>query len=191
MNSVDTRSITSRCPTMNWLPLSPDFRGYLRAALETTRSAECLERLASLATYRLGFLETVQLDRAFGQLDLKEAPGFLSIRLAVLSSATVDHLAPAIRVAGLRRKLLIDVYNGAYGQYRQDVLDASSSLRQFAPQSILFSLSSREVIAGVPLAATLEEVDRIIANFIGDLRSLWQRARGVYNSTIVQQTFID
>jgi FkbH-like protein len=191
MNSVDTMSATPRSPSMSWLPLPPNFRGELRAALETAKPTDSLQKLAPLAAYRLGFLETVQLDRAFGQLDLKEATGFSSIRLAVLCSSTIDHLAPAIRVAGLRRKLLIDVHNGAYGQYRQDVLDPSSSLRQFAPQSILFSLSSREVIASVPLTATLEEVDRIITNFIGDLRSLWQRAREIYNATIVQQTFID
>lgn len=191
MNSVVTMSIASRCPTMNWLPLAANFRGELRAALETAKPTACLEKLASLAGYRLGFLETVQLDRAFGRLDLKEAPGFLSIRLAVLASATVDQLSPAIRVAGLRRRLLIDVHSGAYGQYRQEVLDPSSSLRQFAPQIMLFSLSGREVISSVPLTATLEEVDRIIAGFIGELRSLWQKARGIYNATIIQQTFID
>jgi FkbH-like protein len=144
-----------------------------------------------LAAYRLGFLETVQLDRALSRLDPKEAAGFLSLRLAVLSSATVDHLAPAIRVAGLRRKLLIDVHIGAYGQYRQEVLDPSSSLRQFAPQSILFSLSGREVIASVVLTAILEEVDGIIARYIGELRSLWRKARDRYNATIIQQTFMD
>jgi len=187
-----TMSVTSRCPTMNWMPLAANFREDLRAALDTAKPTGCLEKLASLAGYRLGFLETVQLDRAFGRLDLKEAPpGFLPIRLAVLSSSTVDQLAPAIRVAGLRRRLLIDVHIGAYGQYRQDVLDPSSSLRQFAPQTMLFSLSGREVIAGVPLTATLEEVDRIIARFIGELRSLWQKARETYNAAIIQQTFID
>jgi FkbH-like protein len=144
-----------------------------------------------LAAYRLGFLETVQLDRAFGQLDLRDAHGFSSIRFAVLSSATIDHLAPAIRVAGLRRRLLINVHTGAYGQYRQDILDPTSSLRQFVPQIILFSLSGREVIASVPLTAPLEEVDEILARYIGELRSLWRKARESYNATIIQQTFID
>ena len=184
-------SVTSRFPTMSWLPLAPDFRGDLRAALESADPTVCLERLASLAAYRLGFLETVQLDRAFGRLDLKTARGFLSIRFALLSSSTIDHLAPAIRIAGLRRRMLIDVHNGAFAQYRQDILDPNSSLRQFAPQAMLFSLSAREVIAGVPLTATVDEVDRIIARFIDQLRSLWQKAREIYNATIIQQTFID
>src|SRR3984893_6270518 len=160
------QSTARRSPMMSWLPTARDFRADLRAALDSADPTDCLENLASVAAYRLGFLETVQLDRAFGRLGLKEALGFLSIRLAALAPSTVDHLSPAIRVAGLRRRLLIDVHAGAYGQYRQDLLDPTSSLHQFAPQTILFSLTAREAIAGVPLTATVAEVDETIARFI-------------------------
>lgn len=85
-----------RCPIMRWLPIARDFRGELRAALDSAHPTNSLENLASLAAYRLGFLETIQLDRAVGQLGLKGAPGFLKVRLAVLASSTVDHLLPAI-----------------------------------------------------------------------------------------------
>jgi FkbH-like protein len=190
MTAVDEMAVTA--PTTRWLPLAPNFRRDLRDILQTTNATERLEKLTYLAGHRLGLVETVQLDRAFALLKLKQARGgFLPIRLALLSSSTIDHLAPGIRVAGLRRRLLIDVYNGAYGQYRQEVLDTSSPLIQFAPEMILFSLSGREVIAGISLTATLEEVDRMIARFIDDLRSLWQNAREIYNATIIQQTFMD
>jgi FkbH-like protein len=185
------QSTILRCPMMSWLPTAPDFRGDLRAALKTTDPTDCLEKLASLAAYKLGFLETVQLDRALGRLGLKEAPGFLPIRLAVLASSTVDHLLPAIRIAGLRRRLLIDTHSGAYGQYRQDLLDPTASLHQFAPQTVLFSLTAQEAIAAVPLMATVTEVDETIARLIGELRSLWQRAREIFNAAIIQQTFIN
>ncbi len=185
------QSAAPRSPTMSWLPIARDFRGDLRAALEKAKPTDCLENLASLAAYRLGFLETVQLDRALGGLGLKEAPGFLPIRLAVLASSTVDHLLPAIRVAGLRRRLLIDVHSGAYGQYRQELLDPTASLQQFAPQAVLFSLSAREAIAGVPLTATAAEVDDAIARFIAALRSFWRKGREIGNAAVLQQTFID
>ena len=188
---VPMQSTILRCPMMSWLPIAPDFRGDLRAALNTTDPTDCLEKLASLAAYQLGFLETVQLDRALGRLGLKEAPGFLPIRLAVLAASTVDHLLPAIRIAGLRRRLLINTHSGAYGQYRQDLLDPSAFLRQFAPQTVLFSLTAREAIAAVPLSATVAEVDETIARLIGELRSLWQRAREIFNVAIIQQTFIN
>ncbi len=176
---------------MSWLPIAPEFRGGLRAAMDRASPAECLESLASLAACRLGFLETVQLDRALGRLGLKEATGFSAVRLALLASSTVDHLPPAIRVAGLRRRLLIEVYGGAYGQYRQELLDPTSSLHQFAPQVVLFSLTAREATAAVPVTATAAEVDETIARFVGDLRSFWRKAREIGNAAIIQQTFLD
>jgi FkbH-like protein len=87
--------------------------------------------------------------------------------------------------------LLIDVHIGAYGQYRQDILDPASSFHQFAPQTILFSLTAREAISAVPLTATVSEVDQAIASFLGQLRSLWQKAREICNAVIIQQTFLD
>src|SRR5271157_3386620 len=96
---VPMQTAAPRSPMMSWLPVARDFREDLRAALDRAKPAECLESLASLAACRLGFLETVQLDRALGRLGLREAPGFLPIRLAILASSTVDHLSPAIRVA--------------------------------------------------------------------------------------------
>jgi FkbH-like protein len=182
---------TPRSPTMSWLPIARDFRGQLSAALGNADPTECLENLASLALHRLGFLETIQLDRALDRLNLRKAPGFSSIRLAVLASSTVDHLAPAIRVAGLRRRLVIDVYSGAYAQYRQELLDPASSLHRFAPHVILFALTARDAIASVPLAADAAQVDDVIARVIGELRSLWQKAREFGNGAIIQQTFLD
>jgi FkbH-like protein len=176
---------------MTWLPITPDFGGDLRAALDSANVINCLEKLASLAAYRLGFLETVQLDRAFGRLGLKEAPDFLPIRLAVLSSSTVDHLLSAIRVAGLRRRLLIDVQSGAYGQYRQDLFDPTSFLHEFSPQAMLFSLTAREAVASVPLTATAVEVDETIGRLIGELQSFWRKGREIGNAVIIQQTFVD
>ena len=51
---------------MSWLPIARDFRDDLRAALDQAKPTDGLEGLAALAAYRLGFLETVQLDRASG-----------------------------------------------------------------------------------------------------------------------------
>jgi predicted enzyme involved in methoxymalonyl-ACP biosynthesis len=182
---------TAYYPIMRWLPIAPDFRAELRVALDTSEPGECLEKMTTLAGCRLDFLETIQLDRALGRIASKDLPGFWPIRLAVLASSTVDHLAPAIRIAGLRRRLLIDVYNGGYGQYRQEILDLTGSLHQFAPQAILLSLTAREAIANVPLTATAAEVEESITRFIDALRLLWQKAGENHNATVIQQNFID
>jgi hypothetical protein len=66
---------------LNWLPVPPDFPGSLRKALDTTDSAERLDKLASLAQYRLSFVETIQLGRALSELVLKPMRGFSHLRL--------------------------------------------------------------------------------------------------------------
>ena len=137
---------------MDWLPAPQDFRGPLRLAMEP--SADRLEKLAALAEHRLGYLETIQMNRALGTVCAESPNGFSSVRLAILASATVDHLVPAIRVSGLRWRLLIDVHVAPYGQYRQQLLDAESPLHRLRPQIVLLSLTAREAIAAVPLTAT-------------------------------------
>ena len=176
---------------MNWLPTLSDYRGDLRAAMASPLPHERLAKLVRLSQHRLGFLETIQLDRALSRVAPEPSAGFSSVRLAVLASATVDHLLPAIRVAGLRRHLLIDIHAGGYGQYRQDLLAANSALHRFAPQMILFSLGGAEIVAGVPLTATASDVDAAIGRYVDDLRALWRRARDALKATVIQQTFLD
>ena len=85
--------------------------------------------------------------------------GYAPVRLAVLSTDTIGHLLPAIRVAGLRYKLRLDVFSGSFGQYRQELLDPASPLLQFRPDLILLSLNARQATSGVPIAATAGEVE--------------------------------
>jgi FkbH-like protein len=178
-------------PINGWLPAASDFRADLGAALESRNPMDRLERLAFLAQQRIGYVETLQVDRALGRLTLEPGSGFTEVRLAILASSTADHLSPAIRVAGLRRRLMIDVHGGAYGQYRHDLLNPHSSLHHFDPQFVLFSITARETIAGVPLTATAAEVDKTIAQSVYELRLLWQKARENFNATIIQQTFLN
>ena len=86
--------------------------------------------------------------------------------------------------------MLIEVHSGAYGQYRQDLLDAEFGAAPVRAQAALFSLSAREVIASISLAATAAEVDDAIGRFIAELRSLWRKAREI-GAAVIQQTFID
>jgi FkbH-like protein len=176
---------------LNWLPPPADFRGDLRAALGAEPGADRLARIAALAQHRLGYLETIQLDRAITWNAADPPADYTTVRLALLASATVDHLAPAIRVAGLRHRLLIDVYTGGYGQYRQELLDTTSALHRFRPQVVLFSLAARHAIGEISLAATADAVDGVLGAWVNDLRGLWQAARETLGATVIQQTFLN
>jgi FkbH-like protein len=176
---------------MDWLPVHADFRGAVRAALETQTDVGRLDRLAALANHRLSFLEVIQLDRALTRVDAVQSSAVAPIRVALLSSATVDQLVPGIRVAGLRRRLLFDTHIGPYGQYRQEVLDPESGLHRFRPQVVLFALTAREATAGIPVTASPSEVDAAIHHAICELRVLWQRARDQLKVVVIQQNFLN
>ena len=174
-----------------WLPPPAAFRDDLRAAASAATTPERLERLARLSQHRLAFLETLQLDRAFGSIGPEAIQGFTRRKLALLASATVDHLPPAIRVAGLRRRLLFDVHVDAFGQYRQTLLDRTSWLHRERPELVLLSLTAREVLAGMPVGATASEVAERLDRVVADLRALWQIAREALGATVLQQTFLN
>ena len=127
---------------LSWLPDHPDFRGALKVAMEASGAVEILPKLLALSQHRLDYLQTIQVERALNRVPAEEVSGFSRVRLAILASSTVDHLVPAIRIGALRRGLLLDVYVGQYGQYRQELLDPSSPLHPFEPQVVLLSLGA-------------------------------------------------
>ena len=176
---------------LDWLPSPLDFTAQLRDAVRAGSTTEGIGRLIALSQCRLGFLETIQLNRAMDAISPQASETLPHDRLAILGSATVDHLAPAIRVAALRRHLWIDIHCGGYGQYRQDIIDPGSTLRGFAPQTILFSISAMHAVSDVEPAATADEVDRLIGGVIGELKSLWRRARQDFGAAIIHQSFLN
>lgn len=180
-----------RAPSMGWLPPATNFRADVEAALALTNPTEALGRLIAVAQHRLSFLETIQLDRALAQLGDVATSVLPTVRLAVLGSATLDHLAPAIRVAGLRHRLAIRVHVGAYGQFRQELFDTGSALHQFAPEIVLFSLAARDAVGDLPLTGSAGEAENAINRAVGDLRALWQRVHNAFNATVIQQSFLD
>jgi FkbH-like protein len=168
-----------------------DFRLRLQAVLAETDTRARLDGLARLAQSGPGFVETIQLDRALVRCAAESIDGYARVRLAVLSTDTIDHLLPAIRVAGLRYRLQLEVFSGSYGQYRQELLDPASPLLQFRPDLILLSLNARQATSGVPIAATAEEVEEALARAIEELRELWRHASSTFNATVIQQSYLD
>ncbi len=176
---------------MNWLPNPLEFRKRLKVALLIDDPNERLENLSQLTQSQLNFLETIQLDNALQGIAGDTEFSIPRIRLALLASCTIDHLLPAIRVAGLRHRMHISTYAGPFGQYRQELLDPTSGLHKFDPEIVLFSLTAREAIAGVPVAATNDEAEHAVSNNLDELRGLWQVARQKFDAAIIQQSFLD
>jgi FkbH-like protein len=169
---------------LHWLPIPEDFRGKLKAAAQLQDAAQRLEALAELSRHQLDPLQTMQIARLIGDADASTSGGWSRVKLALLASHTVEHLVPAIRVAGLRRNILVDTYVCNYGQYRQELIDTGSKLHSFAPQFILLAIAAQESLEA-DLAT--EAADRQVE----ELRGLWRTARQSFKAAVIQQTFLD
>lgn len=174
---------------LHWLPKLADADEALRALARIEDPRERLDRITALARHQLDFIQTGKLDRALEKTraELLAALGLPQIKLAWLSSSTVDHQVPSTRVAGLRRGLSIQSYVAPFNQYRQALLDPDSPLARFAPQAVLFAIDPNELAPSVPLSASATDVEAAIEGRVSEVRSLWARARAQYSSLVIHQ----
>jgi len=167
-------------PTLTWLPA--DVRTDSRlAALKTIENAEEAWREAAvLARTQLDFTQTGRLDRFVERLALRRPiPGHIvSLRVALLSSCTTEHLLPSLRIAALRRGLLIEIFVNAYGQYFQDLLDPDSALHRFRPEVCCFALDAHH-LAELGVDAALERMS-----------TCWRLGQEHFSASVVQQTVL-
>jgi FkbH-like protein len=179
-----------------WLAQHPDLGAAIGEAKREPGPTARLEMAARLAGYRRDFTQTTRLDRlaseglhavASGEASVS---GLRPLRIALLSSHTVDHLVPAIRVAGLQRRLALSVHVAPYGMYRQALLMDDAELAAFAPQLLVLALDARDAPLQLPLEASQADVDAAVAERVDELRLLWRRARERFAAQVVQQTLV-
>ena len=166
---------------LSWLPAVAEWSALLPLAAEQPEEFSRWRHLVAAANYRIDFLETAKLDRTVRKLFSLGPPAAAGepVRLALLGSSTLHHLAPAIRVAGLRRGLWIEVFEGEYGQYRQELLEPDTALKDFRPHVILLALDAHHVASSArgDLEAALENVT-----------ACWSAARDNFQATVIHQT---
>ncbi len=139
--------------------------------------------LRDLAGAQLTFPQMGKLDRAITQALGTESAraGLPSIRLAILGSATTSHLASGIRVAALRRGLLVDIYEGDYGMYMQELMLTSSALHAFKPDVVLIALDAHH-LAEAPGSTAEGALSR--------MEQTWALAQKHLGCTLLQQTVL-
>ena len=118
-----------------WLPIHSDFAAALRGTRAEADTERRLTHLCGLAGYQRDFVSTEKLDRTLqatlSALAPADRPAVLPLRqarLAVLSSHTIDHLMPAIRVGGLAHGVILSTHVGHYGTYRQSLMEVDPDL---------------------------------------------------------------
>ncbi|RYI35776.1 MAG: HAD-IIIC family phosphatase [Acetobacteraceae bacterium] len=182
---------------LHWLPAHTSLAEAITAVRSLPDALPRLTATARLAGHQRDFTATGRLDRLLtGCLTAKPGPdlalesGLTPLRVALLASHTVDHLVPSLRVAGLHRRLLLEVDVAPYGQYRQMLLADRSPLQEFRPQVVVFALDAIDSAMEPGPTASPAVVEASVAQRVAELRGLWRRARERFGARVVQQTIL-
>ncbi len=165
-----------------WLPEGGDWGALVDDAV-SQEPASAFPLFQRLANSRMDFIRSGRLDRIVQRYKRERGvpAGMPSVRLGVLSSSTISHLLPGIRMGALRRGLLVEIYEGPYGMYRQELADASSGLHEFRPDVVCFALDAQHLTGAANVSAD-ETLD--------DVRHLWHEAQTKLGCVVIQQTVL-
>lgn len=175
--------------TLDWLPKAGAFREQYKAARGLEGQA-AIDAVAALSRLDLDFVQTGAVDRLITSLrdTAGEWPGSgQPLRLAILSSSTTEHLHAALRVAALRHRVRIEIYQCDYGQYRQELLDGSSPLHAFHPDIALIAFDAHHLVASAGLDGEAEASEAPVERALAQLGTIWQLARERLGAVVLQQ----
>lgn len=95
------------------------------------------------------------------------------IKVAILSSFTINGLEEAIRVKCAESDITCITYVCGYGQYNQDILNQSSNLYEFSPDITFMIVDTRTVLStlfytpyAIPVNDRRSYIDKRVADFV-------------------------
>jgi FkbH-like protein len=90
-----------------------------------------------------------------------------SVRIALLGSSTTSFLVPVLQACFFKAGIQVNVYEGAYGSFRQEILDPGSGLYAFKPEAVVILLNHRDLALAPVTNSDMPQ------KFVEDLRDLW------------------
>lgn len=104
------------------------------------------------------------------------------IKVAILSSFTINGLEEAIRVKCAESDIACATYLCGYGQYNQDILDQSSKLYEFSPDITFVIIDTRSVLSTlfytpytIPANDRRTYIDKRVADFVNLVKTFKNR----------------
>ncbi|MBS0172252.1 MAG: HAD-IIIC family phosphatase [Nitrospira sp.] len=112
-------------------------------------------------------------------------PAARTAKVAIAGSYTTTQLGTMVRLSAARLGIQIDLYESAYGQYQQELIDPGSGLYVFAPDIVLLAVHEGDLHLTEFSQNPAEEVQREVARWT----SLWRVAASQSRARIVQHNF--
>jgi FkbH-like protein len=178
---------------LQWLQRAPhDFAERLKGLANSSGFPS--RELQALAQHALDLNQLTKLANAIEKARAKANPGGKSLdplvpfRLAVLSNATFDLIAPALVASGARHGISLEIIQPSYDQAAQEALTPDSKVNRSKPDAVLFALDYR----ALPLKLSpgdAEASSATVQGAVGYLQALRGGIKSNSNAVCIFQTF--
>jgi len=114
------------------------------------------------------------------------------IRVAILSSFTINGLEESLRVKLYEKKIDCMTYVGGYNQFNQEILDVSSKLYKFSPDITFLILDTQSTLGNLfhePYSVSSSERKKIFDEKFDDLKNLVRSFTNQTKSKLVVMNF--
>jgi len=157
------------------------------AAAQVGETATALKWLRRLVDAPPSFRTWQAAVKVLDRLDRDEVSALTqrTSRAAVIGSYNTAQLVPMLRLAGVRAGVHLELFEGAYDQFQQDLLDPQSALYAFEPDYVI--LAVHEGALTFPTYA--HDPDAAVAAELERWRGLWSLAGTRARARVVQHTF--
>ncbi len=88
----------------------------------------------------------------------------------------------------MRRGMWINIYESAYGQFFQELINSESALHAFNPNVVLLAQDARYLAAGVSTNLDPRQCDALMEERSTQVMQCWRLAAHAFNCQIIQQT---
>lgn len=157
---------------LSWLPRTP--QNFSAQCKEALRDGEALgTRIRALASYGLDENQLIRLAKTVSsaRAEGKSLEPLSEYRLALISNATTDFIAPSLIATAARYGIALECVTAGYDQAVQESLNPDSAINRSKPHGVLIALDWR----GVPLKLALgkmEEAQRTVNAVLGHIQMI-------------------
>ena len=123
---------------------------------------------------------------------IERNPLLKPVRMALLSSFSSEFLHNHLIAQGLASGLAIDIFQGGFGLFRQEILDADSGLYRGEPNVLLLAIEGADWVPEAYrdfLRPRSMEFDEIVRRFRDEAHALLSAFRGRCNAPVVMHNF--
>ena len=110
------------------------------------------------------------------------------IKIAILSSFTINGLAESLKVKCSKKEILCSTYVGGYNQYNQEILNEKSELHKFNPDITFLILDTRSMFGEIfhfPYSITKSERENFVDEKIQELAKLINKFNESIDSKLI------